>query len=396
MTDLRYDPTFRRLVRAQLTRRAMLRGTGIGGLAAVLASCGTEGTGGPEATGGGEDLSETERVLAFSNWPLYIDVDDDGAMPTLEAFQESSGITVEYTEDVNDNTSFFARIQPQLSAGQSIDRDIMVLTDWMAGRVIQLGWAAELGDIPNAANLTEALQGVPFDPDRTYSLPWQSGLTGIGYNLAATGKEIRTIDQLLTDPDLNGRVTLLSEMRDTVGLVLLAMGKDPAGFTDDDFDAAIEMLQQAVDSGQIRQFTGNEYAPDLAQGNIAACTAWSGDVIQLQFEDDDIRFVLPESGGIIWSDNMLVPISSTHQANAEALMDYYYQPEVAAELAAWVNYICPVEGAREAMADIDPELAENPLIFPDEATLAQTNSFMELDEETEERYNQAFEQVSGG
>lgn len=398
MSDIRNDPNLRRLVRAQLTRRAVLRGAGVGGVAAVLAGCGTQGTDAPGAAAGGavEDLSEDERTLAFSNWPLYIDVDDAGGMPTLEAFEAETGIAVEYVEDINDNTSYFAKIQPVLSGGQSIDRDLMVLTDWMAARVIQLEWAQELGDIPNAGNLVEALQGVPFDADRSFSLPWQSGLTGIGYNMAVTGKEIVSIDQLLTDPELAGKVTLLSEMRDTMGLVLLSMGKDPASFTDDDFDAAIEMLGQAVDSGQVRQFTGNEYAPDLAQGNIAACAAWSGDVIQLQFEDENIAFVLPESGGMIWSDNMMIPISSQHKANAEALMDYYYRPEVAAEVAAWVNFICPVAGAQEAMVDIDPELAENVLIFPDDETLSQTHSFAELDPDTEERYNQAFQQVSGG
>ena len=397
MSQLHHDPVFRALVRAQLSRRSVLRGAGFGGLAALLAACGTEGTGGATGTGqAAQDLSDNEKVVDFSNWPLYIDEDEQGNRPTLDAFTEETGIEVNYVEDINDNTSYFAKIQPQLEAGQSIDRDVIVLTDWMASRLIQLGYLNQLGEIPNAGNLVEALRGVPFDADRSYTLPWQSGLTGIGYNQAATGKEIRSLDQLFDDPDLAGRVTLLSEMRDTMGLVLLSMGKSPGDFTDADFDAAIERLQKAVDSGQIRQFTGNEYAPELANGNIAACTAWSGDVIQLQFENPDIQFVLPDAGGIIWSDNMMVPVTARHQGNAEKLMDYYYRPEVAAEVAAWVNYICPVEGAREAMAEIDPELADNQLIFPDEETLSRTHSFKEVDDATEQRYNEAFERVIGG
>lgn len=395
MTDRRPRPAT--APHPRLSRRSVLRGAGASGAAAFLAACGTEGTNSAGAAPEVEDVSGAEAVVDFSNWPLYLDTADDGSYPTLAAFEEESGITVNYTEDVNDNTSYFAKIQPQLAAGQAIGRDIIVLTDWMASRMIQLGWVQELdkATISNAENLTEALQNAPFDAERAYTLPWQSGLTGIGYNIAVTGKEIRTVDQLLTDPDLKGRVTLLSEMRDTMGLVLLAMGKDSSDFTDDDFGAAIAMLQQAVDSGQIRQFTGNEYAPDLANGNIAACEAWSGDVIQLQFEDPDIRFVLPDSGGNIWSDNMMVPILASHKANAEALMNHYYQPEVAAELAAWVNYICPVAGAQEAMAEIDEELAGNSLIFPDEATLAMTHSFMELTEAQEQEYNSAFERVIG-
>jgi spermidine/putrescine transport system substrate-binding protein len=238
------------------------------------------------------------------------------------------------------------------------------------------------------------LKSPPWDPNRQYAVPWQSGLTGIAYNAAETG-EVRSFEELLTRPDLKGRVSLLSEMPDTMLFMLLLVGADPENFTDDEFGQGIERLQQAVDSGQIRAFTGNEYAQDLVRGNVAACEAWSGDVIQLQFENPEIRFVAPEEGLSLWSDNMLVPNKAEHQTNAERLMNYYYEPAVAAELAAWVNFICPVEGAQEEMTKIDPELAENTLIFPDDQMLANSYDFMALSQQQEQEYQRQFASVIG-
>lgn len=388
-----------RLVTARTmpSRRAFLRGMGMAAFSgAVLAACGTPGT--RSQAGAGEDLSEEEKVLAFSNWPLYIDYsEDESTRPTLERFMEETGIDVTYTEEINDNAEFFGKIQNQLNNGEPTGRDLIVITDTWAAKMVSYGWMQELDwdNLPNVeANLLDSLRSPAFDPERTYSVPWQSGLTGIAYNAAEIG-EVRTIDELLTRADLKGRVTLLSELGDAMGLVLLSMGKDPGDFTDADFEAAIEKVQGAVDSGQVRAFTGNEYAQDLAQGNVVACMAWSGDVIQLQLENPDIRFVTPEEGLILWSDNMMVPNGATHKTNAERLMNYYYDPAVAAEVAAWVNYICPVQGAQEAMRDIDPELADNPLIFPDDTIQAAAHSFKGLDEETERRYNELFQQVIG-
>ena len=386
-----------------IRRRDVLKGAaglGLTGLGlGALTGCGTA----PQAAPAGgaapaPDLSDSERRVVWSCWPLYIDTGDggDADRPTLREFTEQTGIEVEYLEDVNDNDEFFARISPQLRSGQDTGRDIITLTDWLAARLIRLGWVQPLdrAGIPNAGNLRQALATPPWDPERSSSLPWQSGLTGIAYNAAVTG-EVRTMTELLERTDLQGRVTCLTEMRDTVGLLMLEQGVDPADFTDDQFDAAIGALQGAVDSGHIRRFTGNDYAPELASGTIAACVAWSGDVIQLQFENPDIRFVTPEAGLMLWSDNLLVPTMARHKRNAERLMDYYYQPEVAARVAASVNFICPVEGAQEAMTDIDPDLAENPLIFPDDETLARTSVFAALDEDRETRYTEAFNQLIG-
>jgi len=383
--------------RAMPSRRAFLRGMGMAAASgAVLAACGTQGT--QSRSGGGDDVSDAEKVVNFSNWPLYIDYsDDESTRPTLEAFEAETGITVNYTEEINDNAEFFGKVQNQLNNGEPTGRDLFVLTDWMAARMIGYGWLHELDkdNLPNVeANLLDSLRSPSLDPDRRYSVPWQSGMTGIAYNAAAIG-EVRSIEELLTRADLQGRVTFLSEMQDAMGLMLLSMGKNPSDFTDADFEAAVDKLQGAVSSGQIRAFTGNEYAQDLVQGNIVAAMAWSGDVIQLQFENPDIKYVTPEEGQMLWSDNMLIPNGAAHKANAEKLMNYYYDPAVAAEVAAWVNYICPVQGAQEEMANIDPELAENPLIFPDDAMQAASHSFQAMTEDEERTYTDLFQQVIG-
>jgi spermidine/putrescine transport system substrate-binding protein len=386
-----------------LSRRGLMRGALLGGAllagGGALAGCGTKGTKQTAASCVSTDLSATEKKLAFSNWPLYIDVDEKNKSkrPTLDAFIAKTGIQVTYTEDINDNNEFFGKIRNQLSACQSIDRDLIVMTDWMASRLVRLGWLQKLdkSKIPNVeANLLATLRGRSWDKTNDYAVPWQSGLTGIAYNAKVT-KPVATIDELLSRADLKGKVTMLSEMRDTMGLLLAAQGNDPSNFTDAQFDAAIEKLKSAVSSGQIRKFTGNDYAQDLSKGDVAACVAWSGDVIQLQFDNDKINFVSPDSGVMLWSDNMLVPNKATHESNAEQLMDYYYDPKVAAELAAYVNYICPVQGAQAELAKTDAELAKNPLIFPDSATLSKAKIFMPLTDAQEKSYEQKFQQVIG-
>jgi spermidine/putrescine transport system substrate-binding protein len=386
-----------------LTRRGLLTGTlgsaAMLATAGALAGCGTKGAQQTEAGCKSEDLSGTEKKLALSNWPQYMDTDEKNPSkrPTLDAFIAKSGIQVTYTEDVNDNNEFFGKVQNQLAACQGTGRDIMVLTDWMAARMIRLGWIQKLdkAKVPNVeANLLPSLRNRSFDSENQLAIPWQSGLAGLAYNGKVT-KEIRTVDELLTRPDLKGKVTALSEMRDTMGLLLQSNGHDPANFTAAQFDDALNKLKKAVDSKQIRKFTGNDYAPDLAKGDIAACIGWSGDVIQLGFEDEKVKFVVPESGVMLWSDNMLVPNKATHKGNAEELINYYYDPKVAATLAAYVNYICPVKGAQAEMEKIDPELAKNPLIFPDEAMLSKSRVFMALTEEQEKSYEAKFQQVIG-
>ncbi|MFF5254336.1 spermidine/putrescine ABC transporter substrate-binding protein [Streptomyces leeuwenhoekii] len=390
--------------RAFLTRRSLLR-SGAGGLLAAgglgtLSACGIPPAG--KAQGGvpAEDHSAKEKKLAFSNWTEYMDVDDSGRRhPTLEAFTRRTGIRIEYTEDINDNNEFFGKIKPQLAAGQDTGRDLIVLTDWLAARLIRLGWVQKLdpANLPHAfANLSPQFREPDWDPGRAYSYPWQGISTVIAYNKKALdGVEVTSVSDLLDNARLKGRVGLLTEMRDTVGMTLLDMGKDPGRFTDDDYDAAVARLQRAVDKGQIRRFTGNDYTSDLSKGDLAACLAWAGDVVQLKADNPDIDFLVPDSGYITSSDNLLVPNKARHKTNAERLIDYYYEPRAAAELAAYINYVCPVDGVREELAKIDPDAADNPLILPDKAMQAKSRAFRSLSPAEETAYETKFAKLTG-
>jgi spermidine/putrescine transport system substrate-binding protein len=410
MSNMNDRPAIAGLRPTGMSRRSVLRALGIGGAIAaggpLLAACGTQGSSEKTAQNqAAPDKSDTDKRVVWSNWPGYIDYNDDETKrPSIDAFEKKTGIKVTYNEDINDNDEFFGKIRTQLHGGQDTGRDVIVLTDWMAGRLIRLSYVQDLNkaNIPNAGNLVPNLQNVGFDPGRKRSLPWQSGFTAIGTNGKAlknvagiTDPSALTVNDLLTNPKLKGKVTVLTEMRDTMGLIMLDMGKKPEDFTDDDFNAAIAKLGDAVDSGQVRGFTGNDYMQDLASGQIAACLAWSGDVIQLQADDPSIKLVTPESGQMLWSDNLMIPNKAQHKKNAEILINNYYDPAVAAQVAAWVNYICPIQGAKEEAAKIDPELVNNQLIFPNEETLAKSHVFKALDEATETKYNEAFQQLQG-
>ncbi len=383
------------------SRRTFLKGSGLAvfglGSAALLPLFGTPSAVQDPAKCRASDLSARDRRLVVSNWPGYIDPAEDGPN-TLQAFEAETGVKVAYTDDVSDNAEFFAKVRNQLGDCQPIGRDLMMLTDWMAAKMIGLGWVQPLSAaaVPNLhKNLLAPLRDKEWDPDRTYSAPWQSGLTGIAYNARLT-KKVGSFTELLTRPDLKGKITLLSEMRDTMGFMLKIAGADPDDFTGDQWANALDQLRKAVRGGQVRAFTGNEYIQDLTAGNIVACEAWSGDVIQAQFDNPDIKFVIPEEGLSLWSDNMLVPNRASHQENAEKWIDFYYEPAVAAQLAAWVNYICPVEGARDEMVKIDDSLVDNKLIFPSEEDLKDTFDFMVLDEVQNRQYEGEWSDVTGG
>jgi spermidine/putrescine transport system substrate-binding protein len=383
------------LSRRRLLGSAAAAGAGLGA-ASLLAACGGGDASSTEAT---VDQSDADKSLTVSNWTLYIDTDRKGPdlYPTVAQFEDKTGIAVDYNEDISANNDFFAKIRPQLVAGSGVGRDLMILTDWMAARVIRLGYVNEIdkGNIPNSDNLIPSLASPSFDPDRTYSLPWQSGFTSIAYNADVTDQPISSITEMLTRADLAGRVAVFTEMRDTVGLIMLDQGADPSDFTDDQFDAAIEVLQEATDSGHIRTYADANYGQNLAKGNFAASMTYSGDINQLQIDNPNLELVIPESGFLLWSDNMLVPVGALHQANAEEWMNFYYDPKVAAKVAAWVNFITPVKGAKEALARTDPDLASNELIFPSEEFLSQGSIFMALDEDQESRYQVAFDNVRG-
>ncbi|MEE1826712.1 spermidine/putrescine ABC transporter substrate-binding protein [Streptomyces sp. BE20] len=391
--------------RAAVGRRTVLRAAALAAGAGTLAACGipparTAGTGDSTANAA-EDLSEGEKEVNFSNWPLYVDADENDKEKhgTLEAFTAATGIKVRYTEDVNDNVEFFGKVKPQLAAGQDTGRDLVVLTDWMAARLIRLGWAQKL----NPANVTTAITTVEsrfrapdWDPGRFYSYPWAGIQTVIAYNRKATrGKEVGSISQLLDDPDLKGRVTFLSEMRDSVGMTLLDLGKDPTKFTADDYDAAIARLQKAVDSKQIRRFTGNDYGQELSSGDIAACVAWGGDLIQLRADNPDIEFVIPEKGFVSSTDNLLVPAKAQHKTNAEKLIDFYYQPKIAAQLVAGIGFVSAVTGMKDELAALSPDTAANPLVVPTPEMAARAHVFRTLTEAEESSFEEKFSKLIG-
>jgi len=368
-----------------ITRRELLRRAAAGGavlsIPSLLAACGgdsgIEGSANTESTAAAPADTTLAEQLTISNWPLYIDIDEKTKKrPTLDQFEQKTGVKVKYIEDVNDNEEWFGKFQAQLAQGDDIGRDLVVLTDWMAARMVRLGYVQkkDKSAIPNEKNLTPALQHPAWDQNRDYSLPWQSGLTGIGYNPKFTGGPVTSVEQLFTDPKLKGKVTCLTEMPDTMGLVMQAQGADPSKVDPAAFDSAIEMLQSAVDSGQIRRFTGNDYLEDFPAGSTWAAMTWSGDVAQLQTDTPGLKWVIPDDGGMIWNDNMLIPLGGD-VFTASTYMNFVYDPAVAAEIEAWVNYICPVVGAQDEIKKIDPALAENPQIFPDEATLSKVKLF---------------------
>jgi spermidine/putrescine transport system substrate-binding protein len=364
-----------------LTRRQLFRRAAAGGallsLPALLAACGGGIEGGEPApptppaeaggteTGGAETTAPTELAdkIKISNWPLYID-EADGTHPTLDQFTQETGVEVDYIEDINSNEELFGKIQGPLSQGQSIDRDIIIPTAWLAARLKNLGYLLPLDKsaIPNIVNLEDTLAHPDWDPNRDYSLPWQTYMTGIGYDPEKVGFEITSVEQLL-DPSLKGKVTMLNSQEDTVNLFLLEMGSDPTKVDPAAFDEVIAKLQKAVDAGQIRQFTGNDYTGPLSKGDVWASIAWSGDIVQLQASNPKLKFVIPDAGGATSVDTMVIPLGG-NVYTASTYMNFFYQPEVMAQVEAWVNYIPPVKGVKEAITEIDPALAENPLIFP--------------------------------
>jgi len=367
---------------SRYTRADFLRRTAAGGtvltLPGLLAACGG-GSKSAATTAAGGGTQVMPKSMVFSNWPLYIDVNEKKKThPSLNQFEAKYNVKVRYIEDINDNDSFFGKIEGPLSQSQSVGRDIIVLTDLSAlpARMIELGWLEKLDKsaIPNITNLQPTQQHPAWDPNREYSLPWQSGMTGIGYDPAKVGGEINSVDELLTNPKLKGKVTLLNQLFDTMGLVISSNGDDPEKVTDASWDRAVKKIKKAVDSGQVRQFTGNDYAPLLAKGDVWACFAWSGDMVQLQADHPGLKWILPNDGGIIWTDNMLIPKGGNAYA-ASVLMNWYYRPEIAAEVEDYVNYICPVVGADKVLEKTDPSVAKNTLIFPTKEMLANARAF---------------------
>jgi spermidine/putrescine transport system substrate-binding protein len=379
----------RRTERAALSRREFLIRSGALGVAgvslpALLAACGG-------GSGGGEN------ALLFDNWPLYIDPSEDGLVGSVERFSKASGVNLTYTESYNDNDEYFAKIQPLLGTGKRIEPDLIAPTFWMAGRLISLGWVDKLplGQMKNLGNLEDNYVKPPWDPTGEYSLPWQAGTAGIAYNIDVTGREIKSTAELFA-PEFRGKIGMLTEMRDTMGLILMSQGVDISTISSfDQAAASFDLLAKAKADGQIRAFTGNDYIDDLVSGNYAACVGWSGDVLQLGKDSPNIRFVVPEEGGTLWADVMVMPKGTENTDAVAKWLDFVYDPVEAAQITAYVQYFSPVKGVQEELAKIDPELAENPLVFPDDATAARLKSWANLSEDVDAQFADAFSSITG-
>jgi len=425
-----------KLAGTPISRRQLLQGSALLGVAAFLAACGTKGTASAApstaastaaspapsvaaasgATAGAsasasaaasataQPTATPSTTLKWANWTYYMDISADGKThPTLDAFTTKYGTKIDYEEVIDDNENFFGKIQPALQANQDTGWDIITMTDWMAARLIRLGWVEQfnLGNMPNfVANLKDNYKGVGWDPDGTHHAPWQSGMTGIGFDQNVTGAVTSLAALFTADPRWVGKVDMLTEMRDTIGLAMLHLGLDPTNPTRDACDKAVAALNQAKSDGIIRGFKGNAYAKDLRESAAVLTMAWSGDMIQVLTDTAknkklDIKFNVADEGGMLWTDNSMIPNGAQHKGTAEMLIDWYYIPENAALVEDYVNYICPCKGADVALKKIDPAVASNPMIFPPDATMAKLKIFGPLNEADEKYFNEQFATVLG-
>lgn len=404
MTDHRTspDPT------GTLTRRRFLQGSALSGAAIFLAACGTSGTT-TAPSGGGDGGTTPTGPLQFANWDAYIDLTEVGdgeydlPSPTLDEFTAEYGVEVDYANAIiEDNESFMATIRPQLESGVATGWDLIILTDWMAAKVIEAGWAEELDAARTATaaqNVRDELKGLPWDPDMTFHYPWQSGATGIGYNRVSTGRDLTKIADLF-DPAFAGKVTMLTEARDTFPLIHLAlqgMGQASDVPAEEmgvpEAEAVHAYLKPFVDSEHIRAFTGNEYLQDFGSGDTWAAIVWSGDLASSAGPDD--VFAFPEEGSMIWTDNMIIPKGAENKVTAELMIDWVYDVARAARMANFIYYISPVKGVDEAIKELDPEAGDNPLLFPPADIVAKQHAQPNWSEEDEAAINELFADLTG-
>jgi spermidine/putrescine ABC transporter ATP-binding subunit len=387
-------------------RRALIAGGAVAGAAVVVGGV-LAVTGGGEADsddnggGGAGGVGTGDQEVRVLNWQAYIDPTEDGAVGTIDRFTEATGIDITYSEDFNDNNEVYNRIlAPVIGTGGVIDYDIICPTNWMAARLKRLDWIDPLPieRIPNRVNLEERFLTASWDYGASYNLPWQAGITGIAYDPALTGRELGSIMDLF-DPEFRGRVAMLTEMRDTVGLVMLGLGLDPSVVDEDGAMQALDRIAQATDDGQIRAFTGNEYLRSLQSGDFVACIAWSGDVVQLQYDRPDIQFAIPEEGGLSWYDTMVIPKGAPNAFAAADWMNFVYDPVQAAQLTAWVQFVTPVKGVRDELVRMGGDaaaLADSPILFPSAEAEARLRVFADLPDDVDAALTDRFLGITGG
>jgi spermidine/putrescine transport system substrate-binding protein len=396
-----------------LSRRELLRRMGHGsmylGVMSFLAACGVQGQ--RQEQQRLEPLPPKTGELRMANWPAYIDK-AGGTSPTLEQFQDEADVEMTYDVVINDNEEFFGTVREELARGEPTGYDIIVVSDWLVAKMAGLGYLERLHheELPNfESHAADKFKDPTFDPDNAHSIPWAAGITGIGYDISLTGRELNSLDDLF-DPAFAGHVGMFLEMRDTYNFALLRLGKDPLQATTADVEEATEMLLDQKEQGIVRGYYGNDYLDQLAQGNLWVSMAWSGDVFALQLDNPNLRFVLPEEGGTRWSDNMCIPAGAENPTDAHLFMDYVYQPEIAAQITEWVWYESPVAETQSIIADhasgpnkddlscspFCDTLAQSDLVFPDEATVANTHPYRILGPDEEATWNDLFQQVTQG
>lgn len=369
----------------------------------ALGACGSD-LGGGDSGATDATVADTEPVegepLTIATAVLYIDKSEgavDGPGSTLDNFTKETGIEVKYLEEINSNESEFAKLRPELEDGSSGGRDLIVATDWMARKYYDLGYLQELDQsaMPNVEeNLLPALKNPEFDPDRKFTVPYQSGMTGLIVR-SDLAPDITSVNDLF-DPKYKGKVSMLSELRDTVPLVMKADGIDPEDATKEDWLSTIDKIKEAVDSGQIRDITGNDYVDDVPRGDIVAAVGWSGDAVQMQLDNPAIEFRVPDEGCILWSDDMMIPVGAPNPGAAYEFLNFIYDPENAAQIAGYVNYTTPVEGVKDVFKSQGSDLADNELIFPDEDFTEGCSTQPILDGDDAEEIEQAWQQVTTG
>ncbi len=385
------SPETRAIINSQVTRRGFLTGAGGIGVASFLGLSMAE-----------LNAASTSGSVRWANWGYYIDFDEKSSKyPTLEAFTKKTGIKVTYQEAIDDNDTFSAKVSPQLKLKKDIGYDLVTPTEWMAARWIASGFTKkfDVANIPNKKNVIDLLANRPLDPKREQTLPYAGIIAGVAWNKKKTPAGFKTMDQVF-DKKYKGKrqILVLSEMRDTIGLIMMWQGVDIGGkFTEAQFMNAVNKFDQLIKDGYIGQIKGQSYAQDLQSGNVSHVIGWSGDIAQLNLQvgSDQFGFAVPESGGTFSSDNFLIPSTAKNQANAEKLINYYYDPVVAAKLSAYINYVCPVKGAQEEMAKFNLKQSKNPLIFPTADTFKKLQVFRGLTPSEQLKFSTAFQKVSG-
>ncbi|BCI53224.1 twin-arginine translocation pathway signal protein [Mycolicibacterium litorale] len=390
-----FDPQLAARLGANRASRRRFLGGGAAAAAALvlgpsfLAACGSDSGGSGQTTT--DDGGPASGTLRISNWPLYM---ADGF---VAAFQTASGVTVDYKEDFNDNEEWFAKVKEPLSRKQDIGADLVIPTEFMAARINGLGWLNEIraDRVPNKKNLRPDLLNSSIDPGRNKTAPYMTGMVGLAYNKAATGRPITKIEDLW-DPAFKGRVSLLSDTQDGLGMVMLSQGNSPERPSTETVQKAVDLVRQQKDTGQIRRFTGNDYADDLAAGNVAIAQAYSGDVVQLKADNPDLEFIVPEAGGTWFIDTMVIPYTTQNQSAAEAWIDYVYDRANYAKLIAFTQFVPVLADMTDELNKIDPAVASNPLINPPESTVANLKSWAALTDEQTQEYNSMYAAVTGG